>query len=288
MVCALEPGETLPPLKPEQQKQGCSFGHSRHFAPVSESAPALFAQPLPAPPPALLEGAALFLDFDGTLAPLADSPDAVHVDDALLAMLAALRDGLSGRLAIVSGRAVATLRDLGFADFLLAGTHGLEFARPGERIDGPARLPAIDEVEATFHAFAADKPGLLVERKSISVGLHYRGGPQWGGEAAALADLLAATHDLVVQRGKMLVELRPGGADKGSAVRTLMALPLMTEAVPVFIGDDVTDEEGFAAAADLGGAGILVGPPRSTAATFSLEQVAAVRHYLAEGAARLG
>lgn len=256
---------------------------------MPESAPALSTAPsLPAPPPALLEGAALFLDFDGTLAPLADSPDAVHVDDALLALLADLRDRLNGRLAIVSGRSVATLRDLGFADFMLAGTHGLEFARPGEAVDGPARLPAIDAVEAAVTAFAADKPGLLAERKSISVGLHYRGAPQWGAEAAALADRLAATHGLIVQRGKMLVELRPGGADKGSAVRTLMAQPRMIDAIPVFIGDDVTDEEGFAAAADLGGAGILVGPPRSTAATFSLEQVAAVRHYLGEGAARLG
>lgn len=288
MVGTLEPRAALLLLNATVQKQGCSFGRSRHFAPVSESAPALSDPALPAPPSALLEGAALFLDFDGTLAPLADSPDAVHVDDALIALLSKLRDRLDGRLAIVSGRSVATLRDLGFTAFLLAGTHGLEFARPGETVDGPARLPVIDEVEAAFAAFATDKPGLLVERKSISVGLHYRNAPQWGADAAALADRLAASHDLIVQRGKMLVELRPGGADKGSAVRSLMAQHPMIDAVPVFIGDDVTDEEGFAAATDLGGTGILVGPPRSTAATFSLEQVAAVRHYLAEGAARLG
>lgn len=240
---------------------------------------------LPAPPAALLNGAALFLDFDGTLVPLADTPDAVEVTDDLLAMLSRLRDRMDGRLAIVSGRSIATLRDLGFGDFLLSGTHGLEFAHPGEAVKAPPRLPAIDAVEAAFHAFADDKPGLLVERKSISVGLHFRGAPQWGEAAGALADLLARDHGLALQHGKMLYELRPGGADKGSALTALMQDRPMAGGIPVFIGDDVTDEEGFAAAAHLGGAGILVGTPRPTLASFFLEQVAAVRHYLSEGAA---
>ncbi|WP_298395104.1 trehalose-phosphatase [Sphingobium sp.] len=240
---------------------------------------------LPAPPIDLLTGAALFLDFDGTLAPLADTPDAVVVDADLLATLTDLRDRLDGRLAIVSGRSVATLNDLGFGDFLLSGTHGLEFARPGEAVDTPPRLPAIDAVETAFNAFASDKPGVLVERKSISVGLHFRGAPQWEADAADLTKHLARQHGLTVQQGKMLYELRPGGADKGSAVRRLMQSAPMAGGIPVFIGDDVTDEEGFAVAVELGGAGILVGSPRPTLATFSLEQVAAVRHYLAQGTA---
>ncbi|NWK95151.1 trehalose-phosphatase [Sphingobium lactosutens] len=240
---------------------------------------------LPAPPTALLAGAALFLDFDGTLAPLADRPDAVDVDAQLLATLAGLRDALGGRLAIVSGRSVATLRELGFGDFLLSGTHGLEFARPGEAVDAPARMSAIDAVEAAFHTFADDRPGVLVERKSISVGLHFRGAPAWGEEAGTLAAQLAEQHGLAVQHGKMLYELRPGGADKGSAVRRLMQETPMIGGTPLFIGDDVTDEEGFAVAAELGGAGILVGMPRATFAAFRLEQVAAVRHYLSQGVA---
>lgn len=260
----------------------------RHLAPVSDSASSPNPAPLPAPSVGLLDGSALFLDFDGTLAPIADTPCGVEVDDDLIATLLRLRDALDGRLAIVSGRSVATLRDFGFTDFLIAGTHGLEFAAPGADVDAPARLPAIDAVEDAFNAFVADKRGMLVERKTISVGLHFRGAPQWGDEARALAIALAADHDLAVQPGKMLFELRPGGADKGSAVRRLMTQPPMAGGVPVFIGDDVTDEEGFAAAAEQGGAGILVGAPRSTFAAFGLEQVAAVRHYLAEGAARLG
>jgi trehalose 6-phosphate phosphatase len=146
----------------------------------------------------------------------------------------------------------------------------------------------VDDAEAAFHAFAEDKPGLLVERKSISVGLHFRGAPQWGAKAGELASELAEKLDLALQPGKMLFELRPGGADKGSAVHILMARQPMAGGRPVFIGDDVTDEEGFAAAARLGGAGILVGPPRETLAAFSLEQVAAVRHYLVKGVVRPG
>ena len=239
---------------------------------------------LPPPPLALLSGAALFLDFDGTLAPIAETPDAVLVDAGLIAMLARLRDALDGRLAIVSGRAVATLRSLGFADFLIAGTHGLEVAQPGHAVEGPARLPAVNAATRLFEEFSADKPGLLVERKPLSVGLHFRGAPQWGAAAGDLAHAIAAEQGLVVQPGKMLFELRPGGADKGSAVRAPMTRAPMHGGVPLFIGDDVTDEEGFAAATQLGGSGILVGPQRSTLAAWSLEQVAAVRHYLAQGA----
>ena len=248
----------------------------------------MFDHPLPPPPPALLTGAALFLDFDGTLTPISATPDGVIVDDGLVQLLLTLRERLDGRLAIVSGRSVATLRALGFGDFLLAGTHGLEFARPGAAVEAPPRPVAIDDAEAAFHAFAADKPGVLVERKSISVGLHYRGAPVWQEAAHALARQWADHDGLALQQGKMLYELRPDGADKGSAVHALMAQEPMAGGVPVFIGDDVTDEEGFAAAADLGGAGILVGPKRATRAAYSLEQVAAVRHYLAEGVARLG
>ncbi|MBA4754443.1 MAG: trehalose-phosphatase [Sphingobium sp.] len=235
----------------------------------------------------MLTDAALFLDFDGTLTPITDTPDGVIVDDGLVQLLLALRERLDGRLAIVSGRSIETLRALGFADFLLAGTHGLEFARPGGAIAAPARLAAIDDAEAAFNAFAADKPGVLVERKSISVGLHYRGAPVWQDAAHALARQWADQDGLALQQGKMLYELRPGGADKGSAVHALMAQGPMAGGVPVFIGDDVTDEEGFAAAAELGGFGILVGPSRKTRAAYNLEQVAAVRHYLREGVARL-
>lgn len=236
---------------------------------------------LPPPPEDLLNGAALFLDFDGTLVALTDVPEAVHVDDELRRLLAQAREALGGRLAIVSGRSVATLRGLFRLDkFYLSGTHGLEFARPGEAPTGPARLDSVALAEAEFMLFTDDKPGLLVERKSLSVGLHFRRAPQWGAACRELAEDLADRTGLTVQAGKMLYELRPGGGDKGTAVRRLMEDPVMAGATPIFIGDDVTDEEGFAAARALGGCGILVGTLRPTAASWHLEQVAGVRDYL--------
>lgn len=240
------------------------------------SAPALFA-----PAPALLNGAALFLDFDGTLVPIADRPDAVCVDDELLGLLNRLAHALDGRLAIVSGRSVATLTDLGLADFILAGTHGLEIAMPGQPVETPAPLAAIARARARFDAFAGQRPGLLVEEKRLSVGLHFRQAPQWADDCERLATRLAEELGLFLQRGKMLFELRPGGADKGSAIAALMRRAPMAGAIPLFFGDDATDEEGFVMAAHLGGHGVLVGEARPTAARYRLEQVEAVRRYLA-------
>jgi trehalose 6-phosphate phosphatase len=236
---------------------------------------------LPSPPTSLLHGAALFLDFDGTLVPLTDVPEAVEVDAELLNLLTHVRDALNGRLAIVSGRSVATLRDLfGLGDFLLAGTHGLEFAEPGQPPRGPERLNAVDEAEVIFTDFMADKPGLLVERKTLSVGLHFRRAPEWTNACRALAEEVALATGLHIQPGKMLYELRPGGADKGTAVAQLMKSAPMAGGLPIFVGDDLTDEEGMMAAQSLGGCGILVGPARVTVAQWHLEQVGAVRHYL--------
>lgn len=241
---------------------------------------------LPPPPPTLLDGAALFLDFDGTLVPIADVPDAVHVDADLHDMLERLRDALEGRLAIVSGRSVATLRDsFGLGGFLLAGSHGLEIVRADGSIAAPERQPGVDTAQAALDRFAADKPGLIVERKTLSVGLHYRRAPQWADEAAVIVTALAQGTGLMIQPGKMALELRPGGVDKGSALTMMMGNTAMAGGTPLFIGDDVTDEEGFRAATSLGGHGILVGPARETHAVWRLEQVAAVRHYLSGYAA---
>jgi trehalose 6-phosphate phosphatase len=242
---------------------------------------------LPPPPIELFDGAALFLDFDGTLVPLEDVPDAVEVDADLHPLLARVRNTLGGRLAIVSGRSVATLREtFGLADFLLAGTHGLEIAVPGELPRAPLRMEAVTHAEEAFHIFAEDKPGLLVERKTLSVGLHFRRAPFWAGACEALAHAVALETGLFVQPGQMLYELRPGGVDKGTAVAQLMETLPMKGGIPLFVGDDVTDEHGFEAAAALGGYGILVGPPRVTAAQYNLEQVGAVRHYLTKCADR--
>jgi trehalose 6-phosphate phosphatase len=236
---------------------------------------------LPLPPADLLDGAALFLDFDGTLIELAETPDAIRVDPSLCPLLDRLRTRLGGRLAIVSGRSLADRdRYLSVSRIAFSGSHGLELRLPdGEHV--PLHLPVgLDDVRAEARSFAAQSEGLLVEEKPAGVALHYRRAPGFGRAAAEFMEMLARRHELIVQHGNMVVELRPPGADKGDAVRALMLQQGFEGARPIFVGDDLTDEHAFAAAAHMGGAGILVGPERETGAIYRLPSVAAVAQWL--------
>lgn len=238
-----------------------------------------------APPPlADLPDASLFLDFDGTLVLLADRPGAIAVPRHLPPLLDRVAAALHGRLAILTGRALADLdRHLAAPHLAAAGSHGLELR--GVEAEATAAPQALPEARAALAAFAAGAPGLLVEDKPAGVALHYRLAPEREAAALALAESLAAATGLAVQRGKMVVELRPPGADKGDAVRALMAEPPFAGARPVVVGDDLTDEDGFRAAAALGGFGILVGAARETEARYRLPGVEAVHAWL-EAAAR--
>ena len=237
------------------------------------------------PPLSLLEGAALFLDFDGTLVELAESPDSIRVPGELRPLLARLSERLSGRLALVSGRSIADLeRHVGPCAMAVSGSHGLELRLPGGT-DVPLSAPdGLAEARDEIRRFAADDRGLLVEEKPASVALHFRLSPEREAGAEALFEELSARTGFQVQAGKMVLELRPPGADKGDAVRRMMAEPTFAGARPLFVGDDLTDEDAFVAAAGLGGGGILVGPPRETAARWRLEGVPAASRWLAEAA----
>lgn len=242
---------------------------------------------LACPPTTLLAGATLFLDLDGTLLDLVDRPDQVVADPALRALLGRLNQRLDGRVAVVSGRSLAQLDAiLGDAapGLALSGSHGSEHRWPGVNAH-PHRPPTLDEAGAAFRALAARHPGTLVEDKSFGVAFHYRTAPEAHPAAQALATELAEALRLKFQPGKAMVELRVPGGDKGAAVRGLMERPAMRSTTPLFIGDDLTDEPGFVAAVDRGGAGILVGTPRETAARYGLADPAAVRAWLAEAIA---
>jgi trehalose 6-phosphate phosphatase len=239
-----------------------------------------------APPPlSLLDGAALFLDFDGTLVELAETPDSIRVPGALRPLLERLERRLEGRLALVSGRAIADLdRHVGLPGFTVSGSHGLELRRADGSLSAPAPVASLGDARSAIAAFAVDRPGLLVEEKPASIALHYRRAPEREAEVAAFIAGLAARTGLAVQLGKMVAELRPAGPTKGDAVRALMAEPGFAGARPVVVGDDLTDEDAFEAAASLGGGGVLVGPPRPTAASWRLDDVASVARWLRRAA----
>ncbi len=232
-------------------------------------------------PPLSLGDTSLFFDFDGTLVDLAATPDGVVVEAELLAQLDALAERLPGRIAIISGRSIAQLDAMlgeNAARVAVAGSHGAERRTPEDGHVIPAPPAALTEASAALAGFAADHD-LVFEPKSLGAALHYRRIPALEDKAVRFAETVAAAHGLTLQRGKMMVEVR-GPGDKGAALTTLMAAPAMVGTQPLFFGDDVTDEDGFAAAAALGGAGVLIGEPRPTAATYRLDDVAALRDWI--------
>ncbi|WP_372069808.1 trehalose-phosphatase (plasmid) [Tistrella mobilis] len=231
---------------------------------------------------------ALFLDVDGCLVDIAPTPDAVVVEPGLPALLDRLTARFGGALALVSGRPLAELEQLFHpARPAAAGQHGLEW-RGRPPLPRPEGFEALD---APLQAFAEAHPGVLLERKSHGFALHYRAAPAAGAGALALACRLAATTapELRVMPGKMVVELRMAGADKGTAIRAFMEAPPFRGRVPVFAGDDVTDEDGFAMVNAMGGHSIRVGPdigtghgaPPASAARWTVPDAPGFRRWLA-------
>lgn len=245
-------------------------------------------QPVLAPPPALDPAKhGLFVDFDGTLVPLVDHPDLVRADGELVELLAALKQRFAGRLALISGRSLEQLDAMigpVVRDIMLAGSHGAEVRRDGQLIQ-PPRPDGLDAAIEEVRAYGLGHPEMIIEEKSHGVAMHYRVAPILEEPVRRRAQAIADKHGLVVQPGKMMIELRGAGWHKGEAVVALMAQPPMAGCTPVVIGDDLTDEPALQVAADMGGFGILVGPPRETAAHYGLVDVGSVRHWLWEATA---
>lgn len=233
---------------------------------------------------------ALLLDFDGTLVPTARTPDGVEVTDELRDLLAAAMQRLEGRLAIVSGRSLEQLDALwgrSLSSVTVAASHGLELRHEGLlRAPPPADVFArlSRETEARF----GEDAGVIIELKSFGLGLHYRLAPDLRYAVRAWAEECAAEHDLIIQEGDMVFELRLAGEDKGDAVRAIMKLRDFAGSRPLYIGDDYTDIPAIAAARALGGLGIAVGARIAGHADGMLDDPTAVHtriRALAEGSA---
>jgi trehalose 6-phosphate phosphatase len=235
------------------------------------------------PPPTARPDWAYFLDVDGTLIDIADTPEAVHVDAALLELIARLRQASGGALALVSGRALAFLDGrLGALGLPLAGQHGLERRDAAGRLHvHAAPSGAKAAIKRALAPVLARHPGLLLEDKGLTLALHYRQAPQLASYAHRLMARLAAEAGagLEVQRGRRVAEIKPSGKDKGAAVAAFLTEPPFKGRRPVFIGDDRNDEHGFAEVNRLDGISIKVGRGASCA-RYRLPDVAAVRRWL--------
>jgi trehalose 6-phosphate phosphatase len=234
-------------------------------------------------PPKLSLDAALFLDLDGTLAPLAPAPDAVPFDARRAGLLARLEGAMGGALAVISGRTLPDVRRiLGPAPGAVAAVHGLIRCWPDGTVAQSPPSPGLAIAREALQAFVRGGSGLILEDKGVSLALHYRHAPELKAAVSETADRLAALTGLVRQDGVMVCELRSPGPDKGAALSAFMQTPPFAGRRPIMVGDDLTDEHGFAAAVAGGGFGVLVGASRPSAATYGLEDVDAVLDWLGD------
>ena len=241
----------------------------------------------PSLPPALDTDCALFLDVDGTLVGFAGHPEHVRIPPCLVESIATISQRLHGALALVSGRPLTQLDQL-FAPLQLpaAGLHGAQLRRNGNDT-APLQQTADWLHDLRQHAlqFAHAHPGVLIEHKGQALALHWRNAPDAEAQVLAFAHAqLPQLPGVRLQPGNRVVEFLPAGHDKGAAIKALMQAAPFAGRRPVFVGDDLTDEDGFAVVDQLGGHGVLVGQRDGSHARYALADVAAVHHWLREAA----
>lgn len=217
-------------------------------------------------PPRITPDAALFLDFDGTLVALAETPEAIEVPSALVALLGDLHHLLGGALAVVSGRQIDSIdRYLAPLRLPAAGEHGVQ-RRDATGHTREQRAPDLVDILEAANELARVHEGLLVERKHAAIALHYRLAPQL---EAVCRDAMTRAIDGQLQfellHGKFVFEVKPSGVNKGTAIDAFMREAPFEGRIPVFAGDDTTDETGFAIVQPLGGVAIKVGSGPSLA-----------------------
>jgi trehalose 6-phosphate phosphatase len=236
-------------------------------------------------------GSSLFLDVDGTLLDIAPAPELVIVPADLLGTLSRLSALLGGALALVSGRPIVQLDRL-FAPLRLpaAGEHGAEIRLSADQaiVAGPPPT-VLAQLVAQLTAATAEFAGVRIERKRAGVVVHYRQAPELAARLRDLVDAAVADHvaDIQVMPGKMVLEVKERVHSKGQAVIALMQRPPFAGRRPLFLGDDASDRDGFAAARRLGGSGVAVGADHADAADWCFASPAAVRVWLAHLTATL-
>jgi trehalose 6-phosphate phosphatase len=238
-------------------------------------------------PPSLRPEHAVFLDIDGTLAEIAATPREARVDLELIAAIPFLRARHGEALALVTGRSIADV-DRMFPGWELpvAGQHGCERRDSAGTVHLHSPDPlTLGKLRKLLAGLAERHQGLLLEDKGATVALHFRQSPHLAGPLQTIVRSMLDTHGNATLRmveGKQLVEIRPHGRDKGTAILDFMREPPFAGRMPVFVGDDLTDEDGFAAVDSLGGWSIKVGTGR-TCAQYRLADSDAVKGWLLAG-----
>ena len=226
---------------------------------------------------------ALFLDVDGTLLDIQDHPGDVRADRELVELLQHLLAHFHGAVALISGRSIAEIdRIFGNVHFPAVGAHGAEMREADAVLAAPPSKPLPAHVLDRITQLVDDNDGLLLERKEGGVSLHYRRAPELAARCKALVFevMPELASDFRLIEGKMVYEIAPRQPNKGEATRQLMKAREFAKRQPVFIGDDVTDEDGFEVVNALQGISIRVGSGSETAARYTLESVADVRSWL--------
>jgi trehalose 6-phosphate phosphatase len=223
---------------------------------------------------------AYFLDVDGTLLPIAESPDVVVPSAAVCGLLNRLSASNDGALALVSGRPLHEL-DVMFTPhrFPLAAQHGAEIRNPGGRVSWVENhLSALQQVGAKMRRLADMDGRLRLEDKGLAISLHYRRAPHLGeGLTSTMLEMLAPYRTLRLQPGKCVLEVCAAELGKGQAVEAFMHQAPFAGRRPVYIGDDLTDESGFEAVNAMHGISIKVGPEPSVAGLRLADPAAVIR-----------
>jgi trehalose 6-phosphate phosphatase len=235
-------------------------------------------------PPPLTPAHCLFLDIDGTLVEFTDTPSQTFADGEIKLLLTQLLQRLGGAVALVSGRAISTMDQL-FAPLQLpaAGLHGVERRDASGALHG-AKFddPRLSRARKALALLADTYPGTIIEDKGRNIAVHFRLAPQFGELVLRAVQAIAAplAEDYQLQDGVLMVEIKPRGFNKGSAVSSFMREPPFAGRHPVFVGDDLTDRDGFAAVEALDGMSVSVGG--RVTGQFQLDDVAGVRRWLQE------
>lgn len=221
----------------------------------------------------------LFLDFDGTLAPIQDDPDTVSLPDDGANILLELKQVMDGALVLISGRDIRDLSSRTPLALWRAGGHGLEVCEPGE-VPAQQVAPAPDDLIDRAKAIVSPFSGVRIEHKGPVLAIHFRQNPAAEDELLkALSTLAGEVPGYKAQHGKMVIELKPERANKGKTVAEMMTFPAFTGRTPVMVGDDTTDEDAMQVATQLDGFGIKVGEGE-TCAQYRFADTAAVWDWL--------